>query len=216
MVLLKPECLILDFNGTTENDRDAKFRGVKAIFDHYEVPHPPIDTFFDEVGPDYIKTYRKFGIPHSATAREISQIWETYFHTNRNGIKLQPGLRELLIFARDIGLKRGIVSGEATSILNHRLAIRNLRQFFNLVWGDCTDKDNSLRRACVQLSVERGKTVYVDDNHDGLIQAKTTGIITIGFTAGWQSMGRIAQSNPNFPANSHFKVKEIIADLCST
>lgn len=209
----KPEVLALDWNGNLFDDREYAWGAVEAIFQNFGVKPPSPETFFDATSADYVACYRSFGIPDRITKEELNQIWRKYFADHRNTGQLRPGTRELLALARQLGLETAIISGEAGSVLQKRLADLNLRQLIAIAWADCHNKGDSLKKLASILDVNPKRIVYVDDNFAGLAEAKSIGAITIGFTNGWQSSNRISQANPHFTAGNMHVVKEIVEKL---
>lgn len=209
----KPDLLALDWNGNLFDDREYAWGAVKTIFTNFNTKPPSPDAFFDATSADYVACYKRFGIPEHVTKEELNEVWRRYFSDHRNTGQLRPGVRELLALAKQLGLKTAVVSGEASSVLQKRLDELNLRQMIETAWADCHNKGESLKKLSAQSGIAPGRIVYVDDNFQGLVEARSIGAITIGFTGGWQTPGRISQANPHFLAGNMHVVRGIIKKL---
>lgn len=209
----KIKIVLLDWNGHLLDDKDSAFGGVCAVFKHFGIKPPDPGLFFDEIGPNFLACYQKFGLPPHLTAEDLGKVWTAHYGDFSNDGKIRPGARELLQFLRKHKLGSGIISAEASSILARRLGQLNLRILLDFAWGDCLDKESSIRKALSYANLKAHEAVYVDDNYHGLLQAKKSGVTTIGFTGGWQTPGRVSQANPDFLSRTMFETRDIINKL---
>ncbi|TSC82741.1 MAG: Uncharacterized protein G01um101420_99 [Parcubacteria group bacterium Gr01-1014_20] len=208
-----PKLAALDWNGTTLNDRNSAWRGIKAIFNHYQIQAPQADNFFDSSQPDYLPVYHQHGIPKHASKDDLNKIWQRHYGDYTSDGQLREGVIELLEFLKNLGIKTAIISAEFGPVLEKRLNQLELRELLDLAWGDCLDKSLALAKAANELGIPAAKVIYVDDNYHGLIQAKATKVITVGFTGGWQSPSKISQANPDFLASNFYEVRQVVETL---
>ena len=94
-----------------------------------------------------------------------------------------------------------------------RLDAFNLFELLDMARGGCLDKKQALKKVASDLNVRPQATVYVDDNCIGLTDAKSLGIITIGFLDGWQLPDQIRMANPSFTASTIHDVAKIVRSL---
>lgn len=191
--------VILDWNGTACNDLEATLGSMKAIFEHYQVPAPSFEVFSSEITANFMEFYHRHGIPKSAAASDLGAIRKEYFEKHWYMAELRDGVRELLEFSREQGIRTAIVSAETEAILQRHCALLSLTNLVDWMQADARLKELALRDVLKRFGVEPGRAVYIDDTADGLDAAHTVGMRTIGFTSGYHSWGKIMQSQPDFP-----------------
>ncbi|MDI6734208.1 MAG: HAD-IA family hydrolase [Patescibacteria group bacterium] len=202
---MKWNLIIFDWNGTALNDLPLVYGSVCSIFKTYGVKPPTLKTYREEITADFMKFYRHYGIPKTASHNDLNKLRARYFEKNWNKAKLRPGVKLFLEQLDKIpDFQTAIVSAEITEVLSQRLCGFNIIvSLLDKIIGNAWDKEKALLDTIDTLGVKTENAVYVDDTFDGLTAAKNLGIHTIGFTAGYNTKKRILAAKPDFP-NSKF------------
>ncbi|MEK7465587.1 MAG: HAD hydrolase-like protein [Patescibacteria group bacterium] len=204
--------VVCDWNGTLINDLLLSYGAVRAIFEHYHLPSPTLETYRKEITADYMKFYTDHGIPKTALREDMNAIRKAYFEKRWNDVELYNGAEELLLLLRQLRLFTGIVSAEIENVLIARIKQFGIDPFFDHVIGNAWDKEEKLRKILDELTISFDEAAYVDDTYDGLTAAKNVGMLSIGVTHGYNTTDRIhaAQPDPRYVGDSLADVMHII------
>jgi len=204
--------LLLDWNGTLFDDREVVYGSVAEIFRRFNLSPPLPDIYFREITAQFMDFYFAHGIPIEATPEALNDIRHEYFLVHWQEGKLRLGARELLMFARNRGLRTIIASAEVNKILQQRVYALNIRQLLSFVHGGLKNKTNDLKRIVAGANIKPEQAIYVDDTKDGITSAKSAGLKTIGFTNGYNSHGQIGSASPTHFAHSLWDVIGILEE----
>lgn len=192
------KALILNWNGTSLDDRDLVAEYVRRMFWQHNLVPPPPGAYFHEVTSDPVRFYTTHGIPNDPWLRErLDKERLTFFTEHKERVQLTPGLSNCLAACRAQGLKTALVSSELEKILTERIKQFYLLGFFNHVRPDARDREAALRETVGVLGVKPHEALYVDDISDGLLAARAVGLTPVGFVGGYGPEKAIREAQPD-------------------
>ncbi len=188
-----------DWNGTALDDRNLAYEFVAHIFRSYRRTVPSPATYYREVSEaGYMEFYHKYGIPLGEGSKSrLNQTRREYFAAHPDLAHLAPYLRVTLAACRSRGLKTALVSAESRPILMDRMVQFSLAELFDQIRGDVQDKAETLLEVARRFDAEPQETFYVDDSFEGLLAAKSAGVVPVGYTGGYGSPKQIAEAQPD-------------------
>lgn len=201
---------IFDWNGTLLDDITLAYRSVIEIFKRYGLAAPPLQRYREEITADFIKFYRKYGVPPHITPQEINGIRQEVFLRNWGNVRLRRGALTLLRRLDQEGLQRAVVSAEVPEVLERRMKQFKLLPHLEYVRGGAWPKERAFREAIARFEIKPDQAFHVDDTFDGLVAAKSIGLTTIGYEKGYNSKERILAANPDFVINSITEILDIV------
>lgn len=207
---------IFDWNGTLLDDLEVvAYASVCAIFEHFGLASPPLETYRTEISSDYMKFYLDHGIPPSEDPKqrqdELNDIRLRVFEENWDKPQFRDGARELLSLCYVLGMCRAIVTGEETTIFERRNRQFGLKsKWVESYIAHTRDKVAALREMLDRFRVKPKDAFYVDDSFDGLSAAKKVGLTTFGLTCGYAPEENIKAAQPDCLVSSLHEVKGIL------
>lgn len=112
---------------------------------------------------------------HVKAAEQYEHLHET------EGLSLKPGVRELLVWARDNGIVCAVGTSTVTAEAKRRLEVHQLGEFFAaVVGGDMVAKGKpdpeTFRKAHEAINMSPEHCLVLEDAHSGLAAAKAGGM----------------------------------------
>lgn len=112
---------------------------------------------------------------HVKAAEQYEHLHET------EGLSLKPGVRELLLWARENGLVCAVGTSTVTAEAKRRLEVHNLGEFFAaVVGGDMVAKGKpdpeTFIRAQEAINMTATDCMVLEDAHSGLVAARAGGM----------------------------------------
>jgi len=207
------EIAICDWNGTLLNDLPLVYGSVRNIFKNFKLNPPSLETYRSEIGTDFLKFYRKYGIPVDTEPELLNSIRKKFFEDNGKNTDLSDGAQTLLDSFRRLDLKIGIVSGEATNYLDGRLKQFGIREYFDFVYDGVKNKEQKFQEITNIYEIPPEKMFYIDDSFDGISGAKKIGLETFGFIheGSYNTAEMIQTAEPNYIISSLREVIPIIS-----
>jgi FMN phosphatase YigB (HAD superfamily) len=105
-------------------------------------------------------------------------------------------------------VQKVIVSSAPTSTIQRIQRLR-IADRFTRIHLCVRNKKKTIRNILSQLRVKPQHAFYVDDRADGILQARSLGVTTIGFTNGYDSAESIRAVKPDFVIDSLMQILEI-------
>ncbi len=207
--------VLFDYNGTLLNDLPLAFASVQKIFRCYQLPEPTLEQYRDEITSNFMEFYWNHGMPRQVTGDDLNKIRKEYFKDHWTKAYFRPDTESVLKKCREQNLLVAIVSAEIKESLEKRLAEAKLDGYFHLVRTQAWPKKEALAETVERLNIPAPSAVYVDDTHEGITDAKSLGMKTIGLTAGYNSVERIIAANPDFVINELSELIPHIVHVCS-
>lgn len=203
---------IFDWDGTLWNSIDLAYRSHVHACKKYGIDPLPFEMWRDTAISDFIKVYRRKGLPKNVIFEEFSKISHGYFNARWKTVSFYPGADELVRLCEKFTLFRVVVSGQNQNIIANALGKSNFHHFgcINNIHGNVRDKKGALVETLDDWGEKAGDAFYLDDTYEGLAAARELGITAIGVTYGLNSGKLIRKARPHFTADSLYDVMEII------
>lgn len=130
------DTVLFDLDGTLLNSRELIDRSFQHTFDKFrpdlKLTEADYDSFF---GPTLYQTFSRY----SKSEKEIEEMIAFYREYNianyDDMVSLFPGAKDVIKTLNKKGIKIGIVSSKAESLVKHTIDLFNLNDYVNLVLG---------------------------------------------------------------------------------
>jgi phosphoglycolate phosphatase len=188
---------VFDWDGTLVDSAHWTHRAMQAVFRHYSVEAPTLETFLHEISSDFMLFYQKYGIPASATRKDLNAIWEQYLMEHPEGLMLREGAQEALTLCRNMGVKTGIVSGTAPAVITHGMERLGIAALVDQIRGNACGKVNELRQVLAHFRLKPYQAVFIDDAYEGINAAKNVGMTAVAITGGFDATDRLRSASPD-------------------
>lgn len=109
---------------------------MQAVFEHYGVEAPTLETFLGEISSDFMLFYQKYGIPSSATRKDLNSLWERFLDEHPDDLRLRDGAQDALLLCHNLGMKTAIVSGTAPGVITRGAQLLGISAFIGYVEGN--------------------------------------------------------------------------------
>lgn len=209
------EIAICDWNGTLLNDLYLVYGSVCNIFKYFSLTPPSLETYQKEISTDFLKFYRKYGVPDIIKPELLNSLRKKFFEDNNRNANLSDGAQELLNSFRKFDLKIGIVSGEAANYLDGRLKQFGIREYFDFVYDGVKNKKQKFREITDIYEIPAEKMFYIDDSFDGVSGARKIGLTTFGFIheGSYNTAEMIKKAEPDYIVSSLPEIIPIISKI---
>lgn len=190
------QLLFLDWDGPVVNSISVYYGMFSKLCEMAQVPPVPLKVFRDEVGMGVKNFYTKHQLIKKLGWERIQEFSREYEKQHWEEMVLNPNFAELLMFCGYIGVPVVIISNNEESTIEKKLEEKRLKNHVAKVMA-VSDKGRVFRWAI--RNIDPKKIVYVDDCAEGITAAKKCGIVTIGFTDGYNTRNNILKAKPDFP-----------------
>jgi HAD superfamily hydrolase (TIGR01509 family) len=147
---------------------------------------------------------RYSSLDQETAEKYFEEIRDAYLELEKEGVRLQPGAREVLSRLKARGVKIGIVTGRTTSGEGrwHELRRLNAAQFIDVMITGADSARNKpapdgLIKCIRELGLSAQECVFVGDSQADLLTGKAAGVKTIGITTGVAEKGALTLEKPN-------------------
>jgi len=193
MALLKklPKVVVFDFNGTLMDDLYVAHGSVQEIFRTYDIPCPTLEQFREEITADFMEFYFQHGFLRPTESElkglvdHLQMIRRSFYRDNEGNARIRPDVSRTVIWLLAMGFYVAIVSAERRTTLHRYLVKEGLQRQFDCVisgaWGNGA-KEKALLEVGEIFKVYPEDMIYVDDSVDGLMAAKSVGVVPVAFT----------------------------------
>ncbi len=198
----------LDFDGPIARSGSLYYRASCEMFRACGIKSPPFRVFRNGIGTvstDIDNFFRRHGIPEHVTTEKMDAIKKTYLDAHWHEVTPTPHAKQFLEFWSRRGMPVVVVSGN-----EEKTVIRRLEEFgfLDLVRRVVAtpNKEEALLNMLDTFGVNAQNAFLVDDTVEGLLAAKGLGIVTIGFTGGFNTKRHLMEIKPDFPNRAHPRV----------
>ena len=200
-----PRHILLDFNGTLQDDVAAAVAGTNAILRDQGAREISLERYREVFSFPARGCYEALGI--DVTEENWPALCDRFFSVfaAHPSIRLMPGAREALHALRSAGIGLSIVSASEGAELERALARHGVRELFDAVSGQSgTFAGSKVARAISlfhSLGVEPADAVMVGDTGHDLEVAREIGCDCILVETGYESRRRLlARGAPVLPS----------------
>lgn len=147
---------------------------------------PDMETVFPLcIGTNAVDTYRiikeHYGEDFDYEGFRKQASGEFWRYIGENGLPVKPGVRELLTYVRDAGMRIGLASSTARNSVEDHLERAGIREYFQvLVTGDMIVHSKPAPEiyllACEKLGVKPQEAYAIEDSYNGIRSAFEAGM----------------------------------------
>ena len=208
---------LYDWNGTTLNDLDLGYKCMVETFQMLGgIERPPTFAEYRQ-GLDnsrFADFYYRHGLPRTVSPEEINEFLYAFYRKmlKCNALRLHDGAQSLLLYCRSQGIPNVMVSASKDNVPRY-LSFLGIRDYFHalkLNGSNGWHKGIGLKEALEEFGVAPEEAFYLDDTFDGIQSAKQLGIVSVGFTKGFNSEERIRAAGPDHIVHSLFEVIDLL------
>jgi len=206
---LKYQLAMFDLDGVLMETRDVAYRACVEIFETYGVPPPPRNVFFAEVDGDYMEFYWKYGIPRTASKKDLNAIFNRRYREEKDKIQARNGTRSMLSLCRLKNMKTAIVSGSTRYICDLFASSEQLDHQFDFIAANAA-KAIAIQAVMGKFKIEPRHAFFVDDAVSGIKAAKSCGVFSVGIFGGFSEREAIANAKPSLMINEMGELWQLI------
>ena len=121
------------------------------------------------------------GFPYDEAADEAWQLWDAMLERE---VPVKRGLRELLAYLKQRGVKMAVASSTPRRMVERNLAKAQVREWFDaVVCGDMVTRSKPdpeiFETAARHLGVEPRRCLVLEDSYNGMRAGKAAGCVTV-------------------------------------
>lgn len=173
--------LFLDLNGTLIDDWIPSYAGVRAVFDHYELPCPTLADFIRGVAHtgDYRGFYLDNGI--EATRDELYEVYIPAYHAYQDELELMLGVHPALAQLQGAGIEMHIVTAARKDFAEHLILQAHIAPYCDGFHYHVHDKHAQVCAIINGMDVDPAQCAMIGDLPSDVYAANRAGISSIGF-----------------------------------
>ncbi|MBQ9948508.1 MAG: HAD family phosphatase [Oscillospiraceae bacterium] len=117
--------------------------------------------------------------PYDEYKKEMSDLYHSRYDNGR--LPMKEGVRELLEFLKQNGIKIALASSTRRTVVHHQLEHAEILPYFDkVVCGDMVERSKPapdiFLKACEELSVSPADAVAIEDSYNGIRSAHSAGM----------------------------------------
>lgn len=174
--------LFLDLNGTSVDDWDLSYAGVKAIFEAYKKPVPSIEEYVNAVALNggYLQFYLDRGI--SATRDDLYTIFTPAYHALMGELRVTPGLHTTLRVLKDVGVEIHLISAGQRDFAEPLVRAALLTEYCESMHFHVHDKAAQIRAVIQGMDyIKPNECAMIGDLPSDVLDSKRAGINGVAF-----------------------------------
>lgn len=193
---------ILDWNGTLVDDFEQTYQTSLIILKLFGLTQfPTRDQYRQQISSRFWELYYHWGVPKHIDPQALNALRERLIKQLAIPVALSPGSGELITFCQQNNIRLGIVSGEIQQVLTQKTTEFDIAQHFDFIIGDAFLKDRAIKTIIDKEQLRPGEVFFIDDHPDYLEQARSLGVITLGYTAGYSTRVKLSTADPDWLIN---------------
>lgn len=188
---VRPRAIIYDHDGTLVDSLDVVVAATNAVLEKHGKAAQPRDAIIQGmVEPTPIRMGLLLSVADvPARQRLAAEFYQAAQAFSPRQVRAYPGITELLVTARGLGIAQGVVSNNQGNFVRNVLAHLGLGAHFSAVVGEedmpaPKPDPRGLLAVAQSLQRERGAVWYVGDTVGDLHTAQAAGMPCIGVTWG--------------------------------
>ncbi len=182
------KAILFDFDGVIVKSMESHYEGWRRTLAEYGIDMSPEELFILEgqtLETVASQIARKFNIPHEEMPRLIER--KQYHYDQVKRLESYPNLIEVLQWAKEKGLKIGLVTGSTRQQVEEVLENFGIRHYFDAIVTADDKVENKpspepYLRAAHLLQVEPEECVVIENAPLGIRSAKNAGMKCIAIT----------------------------------
>ncbi len=174
--------LFLDLNGTSVDDWDLSYAGVKAIFGAYKKPVPSIEEYVSAVASDggYLQFYLDRGI--NATRDNLYTIFTPAYHALMKELRVTPGLHTTLRILKDAGVEIHLISAGQKDFAEPLVTRASLQGYCESMHFHVHDKAAQVKAIIQGMDyIKPHECAMIGDLPSDMLDSKRAGINGVAF-----------------------------------
>jgi phosphoglycolate phosphatase-like HAD superfamily hydrolase len=213
------ELFMSDWNGTLFNDVGISHVSTAHVLKQ-TTPYENALTFEEYrrefCASNIMECYYRRGVPRSFSREEVYAMWESHYATMCGRALLHDGAIEMLSFFKSWSVPTVIISAAPAAAKKHVIAC-GIEGLISDMQFDKDDKAEAILETLHRYNVHPRDALYLDDSAHCIVQAKSTGVATVGFTRGISSLAHLLDVGPLWSPVDHLDdVRKIAYAQCGS
>ena len=186
--------VIWDFNGTILDDVEIGVCSINVLLEARGLPRLSCDTYREVSGFPIVDYYKRIGFDFSEEPYDkVALEWVAQYRSRESQAPLYDGVREVLAYLRQKGLRLTLLSATEIDMLNSQVSSLELNSYFDEICG----MDNVYAHGKVSLGHAWRKrnmdarVLFVGDTDHDFEVAAAMGADCVLFSGGHQSSERL-------------------------
>jgi phosphoglycolate phosphatase len=202
--------LIFDFDGTIADTLAAVIK--LANRHHAELGIPPLGD--EDIEALRGMTSRQIMKKYRISLVKLPQLilrYQKELHREIDKMGLFPGIRELLVELKELGVQLGILTSNSQENVLKFLKAREL-DVFDFIHSESNifGKGRALRHLLKEGEIDRNGVVYVGDETRDIEACRRASVPVIAVTWGFQRRELLAGLRPTYIVDSPAEIREIV------
>ena len=205
--------IIFDYDGTLVDS----FALAMKIFNRHiskkyklaKVAHEDIESLRNLSS---IQVIRTLNIPITKLLLVVND-YHRYFHKHATFVKLQEGIKPMLLSLKEEGYRLGIITTNHYDVVKNNLKNNGI-DFFDWIHGDKNifGKSAKIKKVIRQHQLSKRETVYVGDETRDIDAAKHAKIKSAAVTWGYNSRLALIRHDPDYLVHTPSTLLAVIRD----
>ena len=186
--------LIFDWSGTLSDDLTPVYLGMLKVLEFMKVPKMTLLEFKREFDLPYMNFYRRFGEIDKKTADRIYQKVFESLPSPKPIPKLKPILNNL----RNKNVYMTVLSSHPGKYLLAEAKEYGYIDYFKDIRAGIHDKRKGILGLLKTNNLEPKSTAFIGDMIHDVHAAKSSGVLSVAVTWGYQLHEKLAKENPDY------------------
>ena len=182
--------IVCDWNGTIVDDADRALNATNLMLAELGMVAIDLSTFRSTFRLPLSSFVQALGVGPDDEVPSI-QLWNRLLSVGKT--KLQPGVRQFLDRANEIGVLVGVVSAAETYMVSADASSLGVAESLSFIVGSVESKSTALARIAINAA---GPVLYIGDTEYDLLEARTAGVLAIGFAGGYRPAFALHEIQP--------------------
>ena len=202
--------IAFDWNGTLLSDTEITVRAENKALKAIGIKPTTKKRFQETFDIHIIKYWENIGFTKQFVKKHLRTI-EDVFHTSYKKLsskaRTRSGVKEVLRFIKDSGIKSVIYSNHDIPDIKKHLDRLKIEKFINDMLANPGDerlqvfirhKEQKLHNYCAKNKLKPYEIISVGDTEEEIEIGKKFGYHTVGITGGYNSTARLKKHHPDF------------------
>lgn len=187
---------IWDWGGTIADDLHLLHtHGVTPIFIHYGLRVPTVDEYREHIDPQFMRFYRRFGIPEAATPDDLNGIMHASMKAAGAEARLFDDADRVIRELMERGHTHTLVSTYGQQKIDAAIARHGMQDVFAAVRTGIKDKADAFAALMREFGFRPEQTAVIGDMADDAVAAHAVGATPFICPRGIHSRSRIEEAD---------------------
>lgn len=185
------------------------YRAIARIFEAFKLKPLTTKQFRKATSHSHEWLYAN-GVPEDTPGDELVKIFAASVSSERKKRKLRPYALKLLYRCEQLGIKIVVISALNSDLLTQQIRDVGLTGRFDKVIGGAREKAGPIADTVKEFGVSPDESIYIGDMVSDVEASKKAGVVSFGFTGGYNEAHLIVAAKPDFAVGTLKKAISVI------